>query len=144
MLLKFIGLFCKRALQKKRYSVEETYHVKEPTNHNHVTCGQQLGLGSRILDVFFPVLKARPSPNVGSFAKEPTIGVFLQRGLIILEEAYTQFPLFVVCKRAHNRALLQKSPVAGPFAYYIANYILSSLVLLIVSNPTNRIHPIAS
>jgi len=40
MLLKFIGLFCKRALQKKRYSVEETYHVKEPTNHNHVTCGQ--------------------------------------------------------------------------------------------------------
>ena len=31
-LLKMIGLFCKRALQKKRYPAKETYNFKEPTN----------------------------------------------------------------------------------------------------------------
>jgi len=37
-----IGLFCKRALQKRRYSAKETYDFKEPTNrsrsiHTHMT-----------------------------------------------------------------------------------------------------------
>jgi len=30
-----IGLFCKRALQKRRYSAKETYNLKEPTNRSH-------------------------------------------------------------------------------------------------------------
>ena len=30
-----IGLFCKRALQKRRYSAKETYTFDEPTNHSH-------------------------------------------------------------------------------------------------------------
>ena len=30
-LLKMIGLFCKRALQKRLYSAKETYSFKEPT-----------------------------------------------------------------------------------------------------------------
>jgi len=34
-LLKIIGLFCKRALQKGRYSAKETYNFKEPTNRSH-------------------------------------------------------------------------------------------------------------
>jgi len=34
-LLKVIGLFCKRALQKRRYSAKETYNFKEPTNRSH-------------------------------------------------------------------------------------------------------------
>jgi len=34
-LLKIIGLFCKRALQKRRYSPKETYNFKEPTNRSH-------------------------------------------------------------------------------------------------------------
>ena len=29
---KMIGLFCKRARQKRQYSAKETYHLKEPTN----------------------------------------------------------------------------------------------------------------
>ena len=33
-LLKIIGLFCKRALQK-RYSAKETYDFREPTNRSH-------------------------------------------------------------------------------------------------------------
>jgi len=32
-----IGLFCKRALQKRRYSARETYNFKEPTNRSHPT-----------------------------------------------------------------------------------------------------------
>ena len=34
-LLKITGLFCKRALQKRRYSAKETYNFKEPTNRSH-------------------------------------------------------------------------------------------------------------
>jgi len=34
-LLKIIGLFCKRALQKRRYSTKETYNLNEPTNRSH-------------------------------------------------------------------------------------------------------------
>ena len=34
-LLKIIGLFCKRALYKRRYSENETCNSKEPTNCSH-------------------------------------------------------------------------------------------------------------
>ena len=34
-LLKIIGLFCKRALQKRRYCAKETYNLKEATNRSH-------------------------------------------------------------------------------------------------------------
>jgi len=34
-LLRIIGLFCKRALEKKRYSAKETYNFKEPTNRSY-------------------------------------------------------------------------------------------------------------
>jgi len=34
-LLKMIGLFCKRALQKRLYSAKETYNFMEPTNRSH-------------------------------------------------------------------------------------------------------------
>jgi len=34
-LLEFIGLFCKRALQKRLYSAKETCNFKEPTNCRH-------------------------------------------------------------------------------------------------------------
>jgi len=34
-LLKSVGLFCKRALLKRRYSAKETYQFQEPTNRSH-------------------------------------------------------------------------------------------------------------
>jgi len=34
-LLQIIGLFCKRALKKRRYSAKETYNLKELTNRSH-------------------------------------------------------------------------------------------------------------
>jgi len=34
-LLKIIDHFCKRALQKRRYSAKEPYNFKEPTNRSH-------------------------------------------------------------------------------------------------------------
>jgi len=34
-LLNFFGLFCKRALLKRRYSAKETYDFKESTNRSH-------------------------------------------------------------------------------------------------------------
>ena len=34
-LLRIAGFFCKRALQKRRYSAKETWNFKEPTNPSH-------------------------------------------------------------------------------------------------------------
>jgi len=34
-LLKIVGLFCKRALQKRLYSAKETCNLNEPTNPSH-------------------------------------------------------------------------------------------------------------
>ena len=34
-LLKIIGFFCKRALQKRLYSAKETYNFEEPTSRSH-------------------------------------------------------------------------------------------------------------
>jgi len=33
--LQIIGLFCRRALQKRLYSTKETYKFKDPTNRSH-------------------------------------------------------------------------------------------------------------
>jgi len=33
---KIIGLFCKRALQKRLYPANETHNLKEPTNRSHL------------------------------------------------------------------------------------------------------------
>ena len=37
--LKIKGLFCKRALLKRRYSAKETYDLIEPTNRSHPIWG---------------------------------------------------------------------------------------------------------
>ena len=34
-LFQIIGLFCKRALYKRRYFAKETYNFKEPSNRSH-------------------------------------------------------------------------------------------------------------
>jgi len=39
-LLKIIGLLCKRALYKRRYSAKETYNFKETTNRSHLIDGK--------------------------------------------------------------------------------------------------------
>jgi len=45
-LLKILGLFCKRALQKRRYSAKETYNFKKPTNHSHPIWSLERAAGS--------------------------------------------------------------------------------------------------
>jgi len=35
---KITGLFCKRALLKRRYSAKETYNLIDPTNQSHPIC----------------------------------------------------------------------------------------------------------
>jgi len=42
-LLKITSLFCKRALQKRLYSVKETYNLKEPSNRGHLIATQLSG-----------------------------------------------------------------------------------------------------
>ena len=43
---KNIGLLCKRALGKRRYSAKETHILKEPTNHSHPHMGWLRLVGS--------------------------------------------------------------------------------------------------
>jgi len=47
-LLKIIGLFCKRALEKRPYSAKETYHFKEPTNRSHPITSSGLYRGESV------------------------------------------------------------------------------------------------
>jgi len=51
-LLKMIGLFCKRALWKRRYSAKETCNFKEPTNRSPPLCIMTVEL-TLFLTVFF-------------------------------------------------------------------------------------------
>jgi len=42
-LLTIVGLFCKRALYTRLYSVQKTSNLKEPTNRSHPIVNQSLG-----------------------------------------------------------------------------------------------------
>ena len=57
-LLQITGLFCKRALEKRLYSANETYNLKEPTDRRHPIVGTRVffrsrhtcvGVGTRVL-----------------------------------------------------------------------------------------------
>jgi len=49
-LLKDIGLFCKRALQKRPIFCKETYVVREPTNRNHlISCAISRPVCKRVM-----------------------------------------------------------------------------------------------
>jgi len=49
-LLKILGLFCKRALQKRLYSAKESYNFKEPTIGSHPIASPQLRTGVQVLE----------------------------------------------------------------------------------------------
>ena len=55
-LLKIIGLFCKRALYKRRYSAKETYHFKEPTNRSHPIVLSPEASWRRVFHPYTPLL----------------------------------------------------------------------------------------
>ena len=52
-LLKITGLFCKRILLNRQYSVKETYNFKEPTNRSHPICVMSHILMTRRLHYFW-------------------------------------------------------------------------------------------
>ena len=56
-LLKIIGLFCERALSKRRYSAKETYHFKTPTHRSHPIANlNQIGCVCVSVFMFFGVV----------------------------------------------------------------------------------------
>jgi len=67
-LLKIKGLFCKRALQKRRYSAKETYNSKDAI---HVACHACYGVAtiSRLLKIVGLFCRIS-SLLLGSFAEE--------------------------------------------------------------------------
>ena len=63
-LLKITGLFCKRALQKRRYSAKETYNLKEPTNRSHPISVIHAGL-MKVPTSFIGLLQKSPMKRLG-------------------------------------------------------------------------------
>ena len=83
-LLKIIGLFCKRALYKRRYSAKETCNLKEPTNRSH------------------PILRRRGGVlNIFTYI---SMGCLRWVGSLKSEVSFVQDILFY-------RALFQKRPI---------------------------------
>jgi len=58
---KIIGLFCKRALQKRQYSAKETLDFIDPTDRSHpicvCVCPSYLCVSARFTRVCLPVLR---------------------------------------------------------------------------------------
>jgi len=59
---KIIGLFCKRALQKRRYSAKETYNFIDPTDCSHPIC-------AFTRPVFLPMYKKERKKKRNHFEK---------------------------------------------------------------------------
>ena len=81
-LLKIIGFFCKRALQKRLYSAKEAHIFKEPTSHSHpirVIVWYEVATISRLLKLYV------------SFAEYRLFyRALLQKRLIILRSLLTK------------------------------------------------------
>jgi len=60
-----IGLFCKRALQKRLYSAKETYDFKESTNRSHpIPCTGTMTLELALKNVISWKCVSYPSDNL--------------------------------------------------------------------------------
>jgi len=70
-LLKIIGLFCKRAPLKRRFSAKETYNFKEPTDRSHPIAEPLINRFFCKRALFCRVLFATP---IGFLAKGPYFG----------------------------------------------------------------------
>ena len=70
-LLKIIGLFCKRALEKRRYSAKETNNFKESTNRSHPMhrWGWKETLKEPLLPLNWALVSYEKSPYVQSNAE---------------------------------------------------------------------------
>jgi len=62
MLLKIIGLFCIRALQKRRHSAKKTYIFKEPANRSHPIVAEEVLLKKIRLHILEAREKIRMNP----------------------------------------------------------------------------------
>jgi len=98
-LLKIIGLFCKRALWKRRYSAKETYNFKESTNRSHPM--HRWGWKETFKEPLLPLKWA-----FISYEKSP----YVQSNAELASPSSNRAP--VVLKRDLNRALMyfEKSP----------------------------------
>jgi len=78
-LLKSIGVFCKRATQKRQYSAKETCNFKEPTNRSHPTAFYCMLLAC----MYGVATISRMLKNIGLFCKRD-----LQKRPIFCKETY--------------------------------------------------------
>ena len=54
---KIIGLFCKRALWKKRYSAKETFNVKKPSNRSHPILATRLNKREALMREYVALMR---------------------------------------------------------------------------------------
>jgi len=70
---KIAGLFCKRALQKRKYSAKETYHFKEPTVCSHPTAVSCAILQRLVLIAGLPNRQQSPLPSLLTYQFRPRL-----------------------------------------------------------------------
>ena len=61
-LLEIIGLLCKRALRKRRYSAKETYNFQEPTSRSHSISFQRSYMSNDVY-IIICIYDTRPTEN---------------------------------------------------------------------------------
>jgi len=76
-LLKIIGLFCKRARWKRRYSAKETYNFKEPTTRSHPIHGF-VNSSTDVSKDYFTLAHSKPHCNSVQYTNAATHCCLLQ------------------------------------------------------------------
>ena len=63
-LLVIIGLFCKRALWKRRYSARETYDFEKPTNRSQLIDGSEWSKYRKVHDMYWGICESSKNHEV--------------------------------------------------------------------------------
>ena len=94
-LLKIIGLFCKRALSNRRYSVKETYNLKEPTSRSHpfvLRVDPQ-----RLICYYMSLLQKSPTNYRSLLQKSPIKETRVSHNIYGVASAGTPYVTYIEC-----------------------------------------------
>jgi len=115
-LLKIIGLFCKRALYKRRYSAKETYNFDEPTHCSHPALSDQklLYTTSSLFKIEQRADFERVSTYAGEFLKVSSIGWHRVIGCLISTDHFPQKSHIISGSLVENDLQLKASYGSSP------------------------------
>jgi len=154
-ILKIIGLFCKRALWKRRYSARETYNFKEPTNRSHpfsppqrcftkhvavccivLQCSAVCSVVGVLLSVVHSSLCCSVSQSGAVCSRRLRRGALLalRAWILVLFVLCLEFYNCLLCNRLEHSQICQKKPIRMKRNLY--KYSWKKKEREIIQNPT--------